>query len=390
MHVPASDGVLVEYVLVLLANNNSLNRVYEELGVFMGAEAAQTFVQWLSVEINSLMGAPVPVPVPAPVPEAAALPPTLPPMPLPQTLPPTLPTDDVHMARTRPQISRTFTKALSTALASAPGDTRRSPRTSASRAPRTSPSPGTRRVVKATDASRPGPRQRLRLEVNFDADDRSRGHASSTSTSPSTARHRHPPRAAPPSDSPAPQKAPVRCPFWPNCRDSDDACPNIHPSEACKNFPNCPYAASCTFIHPVVPCRYQARCQNPLCNYQHTAPPLLPPTAPSAGTSTVLCRFYPHCANPLCAFLHPIAAPCKFGPNCHRPDCPYEHPPLAHKSLKSVVYAPCKYGLQCARIDCPYQHPPKQDGAAADSAPAGADAAAAAPVTPLPEPMNTN
>lgn len=152
----------------------------------------------------------------------------------------------------------------------------------------------------------------------------------------------------------------TRCSYWPNCK-AGDSCPYAHPSEACQHFPNCVFGDKCVNLHPAIPCKFQDRCTNPNCNYQHSSPatmgkafatannPFIPPSA-------IPCRFYPNCKNTSCPFLHPSNTACKFGEKCLRPACPFSHPEGRVLACKAFVNAPCRYGKNCAKTDCPFQH----------------------------------
>ena len=44
----------------------------------------------------------------------------------------------------------------------------------------------------------------------------------------------------------------VKCKHWPNCRETDEACPFVHPKDNCKYFPFCTQGDKCLYIHPEV------------------------------------------------------------------------------------------------------------------------------------------
>lgn len=154
----------------------------------------------------------------------------------------------------------------------------------------------------------------------------------------------------------------VRCPDFPSCPLTDDLCPNVHPKEPCKYFPNCMYGKECLFVHSPFPCRFGERCSNPFCNFTHPPPGSKPTAAvqalPIISPMSIPCRFGARCRRPDCQFLHPVGVPCPHGAGCLRPACPFthpsEHPPPPPRSL---VNRPCRFGSACAKADCPFQHP---------------------------------
>lgn len=403
-----TDDVLSEYIMVLLHGGNSKEKIYEELVIFMNSpEVAEHFVLWLFGEVERLGQVSVAsgqnnqnV-----IPESAQI----------QTYPDYVEVSDIQMTSTnstsnnsssaRIQGTRNFSKALEGAInpnhrtmntdshstrnnshnqsytPSAATSSSYSSRVSGSSRSRSNRSVSpqrtsstTRRVVRSSqdDSLKV---QKIRVAVDFDRDERRRGNITQNSNNQSNASLTHKSsykkqgqvqvesdqdQNTQDTSDPAllPNKIKVKCQYWPNCR-AGEACPNVHPTETCKHFPNCQFGDDCTFVHPSIPCKFQGQCQNPLCNYQHrpTAFTVVPPSAASSGTSTILCKFYPRCVNINCPYLHPVKTQCRYGVDCSRPDCPFEHASGrkgAH--LKSVVFAPCKYGKQCARADCPYQH----------------------------------
>ena len=415
-----SDETLLEYIMVLLANNHTKEKVYEELVLFMEPALTEQFVIWLFGEVEQLIHAQpvqqnfVAAPV-APVQQAAPVVPVqhsvLEAAQVPVATQPLL-SNDVQMgsannsATTR---NRSFSKAIESATASnqsskqqqhqqqptnhqnnnkqlqtrnfsqaeSKPERRSSSRLAAissARSPKRSD-----RIVSRGEAPRSvnvdeaGRVQKIRLSVDFERDERRRGRKRIDDKS----------SEAEQLAKPAPTIK-TKCQYWPACK-AGAACPNVHPSEPCKHFPNCSKGDACTYLHPVIPCRFQERCTNPNCNYQHRAPiallnaaatgvtvpvapmaavtqmaPMVPsiPAAPMASSalSSIPCRFYPRCINPSCPYLHPVKVACRYGVECTRPDCHFEHPEGRKSAAKSAIYQPCRYGKQCARVDCPYLH----------------------------------
>lgn len=143
-----------------------------------------------------------------------------------------------------------------------------------------------------------------------------------------------------------------KCRFWPNCKEGDDgSCPYVHPSKKCEHFPLCSFGNRCLFIHPQIPCKYQLRCQNPSCNYQHTVL-----AGGSKSNVNIPCKFHPNCRNTGCPFLHPIDSECRFGKECNRPSCPFKHVEERIGVSKTLINEPCKFGSKCSKVDCAYKH----------------------------------
>ena len=61
----------------------------------------------------------------------------------------------------------------------------------------------------------------------------------------------------------------TRCSFWPLC-DKGDECAFLHPNKPCIMFPNCQYGQKCRYIHPV--CRYDGFCTRDDCVFMHLTP----------------------------------------------------------------------------------------------------------------------
>ena len=158
-----------------------------------------------------------------------------------------------------------------------------------------------------------------------------------------------------------PQKTLKRCPDFPNCELSAEQCPNVHPTEICKYFPNCMFGKDCLYIHPPVPCRFGTRCTNPLCNFTHDTTNNNNTNPPPAALN-IMCKFGARCQRPNCPFLHPVNMPCPHGAQCIRPACPFTHPvDHAAPAPKSMINRPCRFGKFCAKADCPYQHVNKEN-----------------------------
>lgn len=356
--------------MVLLQGGNSKEKIYEELVIFMNSpEVAEHFVLWLFEEIERLIS--VRVAVPVSIPESLVMVPNMPNMTEAQTQPETQNqvVEDVQMGSgSRVHSTRNFSKALESVKSNVNNPVRRTfsttepSTTSESRDynhpnPRRSPQRQSNRRIVRSVTEQDGKVQKIKLSVDFDRDEgRGRGPAGRKPFKKIQVNPENDLNGKEDNES-GPPTIRVKCPYWPNCR-AGDSCPNVHPSETCRNFPNCQFGDACTFLHPSIPCKFQEKCQNPLCNYQHRPMAMAAMMgAVNPGTSTILCKFYPRCVNINCPYLHPVKVQCRYGIECSRPDCPFEHPSGrkgAH--LKSVVFAPCKYGKQCARADCPYQH----------------------------------
>lgn len=387
--------------MVLLANRNTKEKVYEELHLFMGPELTEHFVIWVFGEVERLASIVVQPEVAISAVAAVNQPAVQHVQPVqiqsqqsqpthPQQSQPIIGNDVQMSGNNNLKTNRSFSRALETAVNSKPAKpsppatttasrksfseekslkqpARRSTRLQASSQPQRTVSRGDSRAV-STDEG--GKVQKIRLSVDFERDERRQARKRFNESAPGAATSK-------PGSHNEGNEAPVikvKCQYWPTCK-LGAACPNIHPSETCKHFPNCTKGDACTFLHPAIPCRFQERCSNPNCNYQHRAPLAMAaataipmPTAPTAVSglqpSTIQCRFYPRCVNPVCPYLHPVKVPCRFGAACTRPDCHFEHPEgRKNVQLKSVVYAPCRYGRQCARVDCPFQHETTSDAA---------------------------
>ena len=58
----------------------------------------------------------------------------------------------------------------------------------------------------------------------------------------------------------AAKKKQVRCKHFPNCLNSDEDCPFVHPKESCKFFPACTNGEKCLFLHPEIDCKFGVTC----------------------------------------------------------------------------------------------------------------------------------
>lgn len=66
-----------------------------------------------------------------------------------------------------------------------------------------------------------------------------------------------------------PKKKQVRCKHFPNCMNSEEDCPFIHPKENCKYFPACTNGEKCIFLHPDIDCKFGVQCTRQNCAYKH-------------------------------------------------------------------------------------------------------------------------
>ncbi len=68
--------------------------------------------------------------------------------------------------------------------------------------------------------------------------------------------HKNNIRARPGEEPAQDEKKRVKCKHWPNCNNTDEECPYIHPKEECPYFPKCQFGEKCIYIHPDVPSFY--------------------------------------------------------------------------------------------------------------------------------------
>ena len=75
----------------------------------------------------------------------------------------------------------------------------------------------------------------------------------------------------PPQQDPVSQakKKQVRCKHFPNCNNTDEDCPYVHPKENCKYFPACTHGEKCLFLHPEIECKFGVACTRANCAYKH-------------------------------------------------------------------------------------------------------------------------
>lgn len=125
----------------------------------------------------------------------------------------------------------------------------------------------------------------------------------------------------------------------------------------CPYWPNCKAGASCPNIHPSEPCKHFPNCtKGDACTYLH---PVIP------------CRFQERCTNPLCNYQHrppaaaaaaPMTAPTSMTgiqpvPGQSPMPTPFAMPvPVANSALSSI---PCRFYPRCINPSCPYLHPVK-------------------------------
>ncbi|CAG8524705.1 5402_t:CDS:10, partial [Ambispora leptoticha] len=193
-----------------------------------------------------------------------------------------------------------------------------------------------------------------------------------------------------------------RCRHWPNC-DLGPACKFHHPTEICRQFPNCPNSdRTCLYIHPATDV-FDSYPRNPFgansitqTSRQQTMRRNIAPTQ-SAGfvsseknsnilnenptkqngttngepTTTaapaILCKFGEACAKPICMFAHAspasigtgtapsvlIETPCKYDTECTNPKCKFAH---SSPAAAIATQEPCRYYPNCQNQNCPYLH----------------------------------
>lgn len=64
-------------------------------------------------------------------------------------------------------------------------------------------------------------------------------------------------------------KKQIKCKHFPNCNNSDEDCPFIHPTENCKFFPACTNGDKCIYLHPEIECKFGLQCTRQNCVYKH-------------------------------------------------------------------------------------------------------------------------
>ncbi|CEF63485.1 Nuclear protein UKp68 [Strongyloides ratti] len=144
-----------------------------------------------------------------------------------------------------------------------------------------------------------------------------------------------------------PNKVGTRCRFWPQCRNSDDDCPFIHPVKICTKFPYCYYGAHCLYIHPV--CKFNGNCLNLNCIYTHISNQTLPLEEEKEDKQKEVTE------SNVCIQLSEepklnihgetlSMIPCSFGGKCKKQICPYKHPKL------------CRFGSECNNLYCTFRH----------------------------------
>ncbi len=115
------------------------------------------------------------------------------------------------------------------------------------------------------------------------------------------------------------KKKMVRCLFWPSCMNKE-RCEYHHPTELCRNFPNCSFGDKCLNIHPAssVKCKFGNYCKNLSCTFQHPSGAIRRSSSRAArhqvthfhkkqmqSPQSTLCKDYPDCVNENCSYLHP-------------------------------------------------------------------------------------
>uniref|UniRef100_A0A0N4ZS11 Zinc finger CCCH domain-containing protein 14 n=1 Tax=Parastrongyloides trichosuri TaxID=131310 RepID=A0A0N4ZS11_PARTI len=138
----------------------------------------------------------------------------------------------------------------------------------------------------------------------------------------------------------------TRCKFWPQCRNTNDDCPFIHPTQICTKFPYCYFGAHCLYIHPI--CKFNKNCLNPSCVFTHTSSDDLPVANLSDEKKEVVddnaCIQLSQEVKSS-SFQEVVSIiPCSFGGKCKKPCCPYNHPKM------------CRYGKECNNAFCFFRH----------------------------------
>lgn len=96
-------------------------------------------------------------------------------------------------------------------------------------------------------------------------------------------------------------KVEEKCKFWPNCTKPN--CIYSHPTQPCRNFPQCKFADKCLYAHP--PCKFDASCTRSDCPYTHSKKASSTFGVSKPYTKSNICKFYPKCTKMDCPFTHP-------------------------------------------------------------------------------------
>ncbi|CAG8434191.1 1747_t:CDS:10, partial [Ambispora gerdemannii] len=196
-----------------------------------------------------------------------------------------------------------------------------------------------------------------------------------------------------------------RCRHWPNC-DLGPACKFHHPTEICRQFPNCPNSdRTCLYIHPATDV-FDSYPRNPFgansitqtsrqqTNMRRNIAPtqsagfissekgtnvLNENSAKQNGTTNgeqstmeksvteTISKFGEACAKPICMFAHAspasvgtgtappalIETPCKYDTECTNPKCKFAH---SSPAAAIATQEPCRYYPNCQNQNCPYLH----------------------------------
>ncbi|SCU97030.1 LAMI_0F08636g1_1 [Lachancea mirantina] len=178
------------------------------------------------------------------------------------------------------------------------------------------------------------------------------------------------------------QKKQGRCPLFPRCP-LGKQCPHAHPTQACKDYPNCPNPpGTCNYLHPNEDVELMKEIEKTREEFREKRAAQAATRIKPVNTGIVLCKFGNLCSNPQCPFGHPTPANedakvitfvwCPENLACQNPACDKAHSslskirdvaPVSHRKPARQAAPPveksleqCKFGQHCTNKRCKFRH----------------------------------